>query len=240
MRSIFTTTACLAVSLLLPTTLAEALQVAVVTIESSHGGAGQGLSNITVDIPLTATYTNRSALAEVSTLYLVDARGVPFDSVTCTPFRYANGSGDAGLPFNETSPSFLSTNTVEVGSIVCISTHVSFAPPGGIPGGPKPLTTSSSSKSDAATKTSTSGHHGGAATSTLVTTPSAGGASATPSTSTMVLTTGGGSGPSQTSGSSTTSATAALSSGNSASGITLGSEFFGGLALAGFGIAFVL
>ena len=68
-------------------------------------------------------------------------------------------------------------------------------------------------------------------------TTSAGGAG--PSTSTTVVTGNEGNGPSQT-GTGTASASVSQTSGNAASGIMLGSEFFGGLALAGFGIAFVL
>lgn len=83
----------------------------------------------------------------------------------------------------------------------------------------------------------TSKHHP-AATSTLVKTTSADGMGA--STVTSVVTGGGGNGPSETGGSNTASASASSSSGNAASGISLGSEFFGGLALAGFGLAFAL
>ncbi|KAI1407862.1 hypothetical protein F5Y13DRAFT_194974 [Hypoxylon sp. FL1857] len=93
---------------------------AYITVEASHGGAGNGLTNNTIIVPIDTTYTNPDALAAVSTLYLVGASaGVPVDSITCTPFQSTDGTGTHGLAFTSTTPSRLSTNTVQVGSIVC-------------------------------------------------------------------------------------------------------------------------
>ncbi|EMC92529.1 hypothetical protein BAUCODRAFT_38597 [Baudoinia panamericana UAMH 10762] len=108
---------------------AWAQSTAVVTITASHGGAGNGLTNTTISVPLNSTYTN-VALDEVSYLYLTGANGVPLESITCTPYRYANGTGNAGLPFTSSKPSLLSTNTVQVGSLICTAI-VSTAPGGG-------------------------------------------------------------------------------------------------------------
>ncbi|KXT06798.1 hypothetical protein AC578_7111 [Pseudocercospora eumusae] len=96
-------------------------QTATITIEASHGGAGSGLTNNTIQVPLNTRYTN-PALDTVSTLYLTASDGVPLDSITCTPYRNNNLTGAGGLPFTSSKPSFLSTNTVQVGSILCNST----------------------------------------------------------------------------------------------------------------------
>lgn len=98
-----------------------AAQTATITIEASHGGAGNGLTNTTIEVPLKTRYTN-PALDAVSTLYLTAAEGVNLDSITCTPYRYNNLTGAGGLPFTSTTPSFLSTNTVQVGSLLCNTT----------------------------------------------------------------------------------------------------------------------
>lgn len=104
-------------------TAATALaQTATVVIEASHGGAGSDLTNTTITVPLNTRYTN-SALQVVSTFYLTGANGVDVDSITCTPYRYSNLTGMGGLPFTSTKPSFLSTNTVSVGSLLCKSTE---------------------------------------------------------------------------------------------------------------------
>ncbi|KAI7265231.1 hypothetical protein KC345_g8531 [Hortaea werneckii] len=95
-------------------------QSASVTITASHGGAGNGLTNTTITVPLGSLYTN-AALDEVSYLYLTDASEAVLESITCTPHRYANGTGEAGRPFTSSSPSLLSTNTVKVGSLTCVA-----------------------------------------------------------------------------------------------------------------------
>ncbi|RMY83741.1 hypothetical protein D0862_11611 [Hortaea werneckii] len=95
-------------------------QSASVTITASHGGAGNGLTNTTITVPLGSLYTN-AALDEVSYLYLTGASDAVLESITCTPHRYANGTGEAGRPFTSNSPSLLSTNTVKVGSLTCVA-----------------------------------------------------------------------------------------------------------------------
>lgn len=206
-----------ATAIFLASATATKLDAAIVTIEASHGGAGQDLTNQTVTIPLTNTYVNHSALDAVSSLYLVGARGVPLDSVSCTPFKNANGTGKGGLTFDSTTPSLLSTNTVQVGSIVCISTNIQMAPGPGL----------GSSSSSAGLVTTTK--HTKTATRLAHT-----GHSTTTSTSTQTTATAA-----QTSASSSSSQ-APQSTGNAASNLGLPSEVFGGLALAGFGLAFAL
>ncbi|KAI6854040.1 hypothetical protein D0864_15878 [Hortaea werneckii] len=95
-------------------------QSASVTITASHGGAGNGLTNTTITVQLGSLYTN-AALDEVSYLYLTGASDAVLESITCTPHRYANGTGEAGRPFTSSSPSLLSTNTVKVGSLTCLA-----------------------------------------------------------------------------------------------------------------------
>ncbi|KAK5707509.1 hypothetical protein LTR97_000043 [Elasticomyces elasticus] len=95
-------------------------QIADVTITASHGGAGNGLTNTTVIVPLGTPYTN-SALDTVSYLYLTGANGAALEDITCQAYVYPNGTGAAGQPFTHISPALLSTNTVIVGSLVCSS-----------------------------------------------------------------------------------------------------------------------
>ena len=206
-------TALLATALLAVSAFAQ--KEAAVTIEASHGGAGNGLTNTTIDVIINKPYHNATILDEVSTLYLRGATGVPLDSITCTPFKNADGSGDSGLPFNSTSPSYVSTNTIQIGSIVCITTHIEMAPPGGL------------ASSSSATPTST-----------LVTTKTPLARTTVTSEVTSMATETSGSQP--IGASSTTSGGAAASTGNAASCIALSGELFGGLALAGFGLAFAL
>ncbi|KAK5727526.1 hypothetical protein LTR15_003425 [Elasticomyces elasticus] len=91
-------------------------QIADVTITASHGGAGNGLTNTTVIVPLGTPYTN-SALDTVSYLYLTGANGAALEDITCQAYVYPNGTGAAGQPFTHISPALLSTNTVIVGSL---------------------------------------------------------------------------------------------------------------------------
>ncbi|KAI0472202.1 hypothetical protein GGR56DRAFT_678040 [Xylariaceae sp. FL0804] len=93
--------------------------VAVVRIEASHGGAGNGLTNTTFATPLGSIYADATKLDEVSTLYLDGVWGADATHVTCTPYAYNNGTGRGGLAFTTTEPSYLSTNTVQVGSVIC-------------------------------------------------------------------------------------------------------------------------
>lgn len=67
------------------------------------------------------------ALDRVSDLHLSSVEVVPLETVTCTPYLYTDGTGRGGLPFLEDSPSFLSTNTVQVGSIYCSTSQLSYA-----------------------------------------------------------------------------------------------------------------
>ncbi|KAI7158263.1 hypothetical protein KC349_g4999 [Hortaea werneckii] len=120
-------------------------QTASVTITASHGGAGNGLTNTTITVPLGSLYTN-AALDEVSYLYLTGSNDAVLESITCTPHRYANGTGEAGRPFTSSSPSLLSTNTVKVGSLTCVASDSNDA--GATPG------TSSSSNTAMATSSS--------------------------------------------------------------------------------------
>jgi hypothetical protein len=96
-----------------------AAQGVYVTIEASHGGAGNGLTNTTITVPIGSIYSGDSALDAVSTLYLVGSTEGTTDGLHCTPYKSTDGTGDSGRPFDVNAPSYLSTNTVVVGSIVC-------------------------------------------------------------------------------------------------------------------------
>ncbi|KAK5107710.1 hypothetical protein LTR62_000732 [Meristemomyces frigidus] len=91
-----------------------------VSIIASHGGAGNDLTNTTISIPLNHTYTN-PLLDTVSYLYLTSATGVSLQSITCQAYMNTNGTKPGGSPFKAGQPALLSTNTVPVGSIICMS-----------------------------------------------------------------------------------------------------------------------
>ncbi|KAI1383311.1 uncharacterized protein F4822DRAFT_73175 [Hypoxylon trugodes] len=102
--------------------MAQSPASALIAVEVRSGGTPQ--KNTTVDVPLGTIYNNPTVLDAVSYLYLTgttDSAKFPLDSITCTPFKNQVGDGEHGLAFNSTSPSPLSTNTVQVGSIVCKS-----------------------------------------------------------------------------------------------------------------------
>ncbi|CAG9993932.1 unnamed protein product [Clonostachys byssicola] len=92
---------------------------AYVTIETNRGNAFGDVCQKTVIVPIGSVYTNVEDLATVSTLRLKGANGVDENTVTCTPYKNNDGTGSSGLPFTKETPSYLSTNTVVVGSIVC-------------------------------------------------------------------------------------------------------------------------
>ncbi|KAI7185936.1 hypothetical protein D0869_01576 [Hortaea werneckii] len=169
-------------------------QSASVTITASHGGAGNGLTNTTITVPLGSLYTN-AALDEVSYLYLTGSNDAVLESITCTPHRYANGTGEAGRPFTSSSPSLLSTNTVKVGSLTCVASDSNDAN----------ATPGTSSSSNTAMATSSSVATASNSTNPSMTTPSAisssseggdatgaaGAAATTPMTSTFLTTISG-------------------------------------------------
>ncbi|KAI0490302.1 hypothetical protein F4859DRAFT_457709 [Xylaria cf. heliscus] len=89
-------------------------QTATVIVETAHGSVFNDRTNRTIAVPIGPVYVNEEALAAVSTLYLLGP-----DTATCTPYKAEDGTGSGGLPFTVGHPSYLSTNTVVVGSLVC-------------------------------------------------------------------------------------------------------------------------
>ena len=98
-------------------------QTAGITITASHGGAGNGLTNTTISVPIGQIYTNPSVLDTVSYLYLVSSNGVDVNSITCQAYMDQAATRPGGQPFSFGKPSFLDLNTVQVGSLVCNSTN---------------------------------------------------------------------------------------------------------------------
>ncbi|KAK3109962.1 hypothetical protein LTR53_016229 [Teratosphaeriaceae sp. CCFEE 6253] len=244
---------------------AQSSSSASVTIEASHGGAGSGLTNTTITVPLNTTYSD-PALDTVSSLYLTGATGSAVESITCTPYRYANGTGAGGLPFTYGAPSRLSTNTVQVGSIVCVSSASSTTSSNGTGvaatlssisatssaytnASTSSTTSLSSSTSTASGSASTTPLVGVGMTSTLLTTiiPSAGASNTLPITSTITSVVGAPTGTPPTvtttpsaqsaSSSTTTSAAAGLSTGNAADSLPVTEGAWFGLAIAALGLA---
>ncbi|KAI1431332.1 hypothetical protein GGR50DRAFT_698091 [Xylaria sp. CBS 124048] len=87
-----------------------------IVVETSHGGGGNDITSVTISVPVGTLYTNPTALAAVSTLSLL---GSSTDNVYCTPYTSVDGTGNHGIAFSVGHPSYLSTNTVVVGSIYC-------------------------------------------------------------------------------------------------------------------------
>ncbi|KAI1096111.1 hypothetical protein F5B19DRAFT_220895 [Rostrohypoxylon terebratum] len=94
---------------------------ALLHIESSHGGAGNGLRNVTVEVTINKVFNHDSALDEVSSIYLIGTtEGVPIKSVVCYSYKNEDATGDRSTPITAYEPARLSTNTVQVGSIECL------------------------------------------------------------------------------------------------------------------------
>lgn len=216
------------------TTFAQSGHRAIITIATSHGGAGNNITNNTVTIDLNSSFQNRSVLGSVSTLYLTGAIGVPFDSVTCQAYQDRRQQQKGGNPFDSTTPALLSTNTVRVGSIVCTSDFVAMAPGGPVYSTSIPSTpTTTSTRRGQTSTTAATGGAGGSqdgepttVTSTSVVEPSGSSASRTAATGE----------PSET---ATASASPGLTSGGSSRELG-GLEAFAGLAVAWMGVAFAL
>ncbi|PIA94845.1 hypothetical protein CB0940_08468 [Cercospora beticola] len=221
-----------AVAVLAAATTAASQSVRVV-VETSHGGASNGLINTTVTVPVNTIYTD-SALDAVSTLYLTQAEGVDLSSVTCTPFKNGNATGNAALPFNSTSPSRISTNTEQIGSLVCASLPQGVTTPA-----PASIThTVSASSAPLYSNTTVTAHN---ATSVLLTTvhPTV---HATPSTFTSIATFSGANGQTTSTYTSVVNVAAPTSSGSPSlnsqgAAPTKGvAGWMAGAAIAGFGL----
>lgn len=97
---------------------ATALPTVEITIVDRRLGTNSSISGTI------GTLITELDLDTVSELYLSSAELVPIETVTCTPYKYIDGTGRSGLPFTEGNPSYLSTNTVVVGSIYCSSSQL--------------------------------------------------------------------------------------------------------------------
>ncbi|TGJ83800.1 hypothetical protein E0Z10_g4963 [Xylaria hypoxylon] len=92
----------------------KGLLQAIIVIEASHGGPGTNATNSTISVPVGPLYRNKTALAEVSTLYLVNDR-----RLSCIPYMADIATGPHGFPFAVGYPAVMSNDTVTVGCILC-------------------------------------------------------------------------------------------------------------------------
>ena len=118
---------------------AFALTVVAATLSTAAPSSASTLPNVEVIVFDRNAWTNTTvwgtigalitdpSLERVSELYVSSAAGVPVETVTCTPYRFIDGTGAGALPFQEGNPSRLSTNTVVVGSIYCSSSQFTCA-----------------------------------------------------------------------------------------------------------------
>ncbi|KAI0889855.1 uncharacterized protein GGS22DRAFT_183203 [Annulohypoxylon maeteangense] len=98
----------------------DGLPSAILNIESSHGGAGSGLRNATIEVGIGGVYSGNPVLNEVSSIYLVGTtKGAQIEMIVCYGYKSTDGTGSHSTPVTAHSPARLSTNTVVVGSIVC-------------------------------------------------------------------------------------------------------------------------
>ncbi|XDG06648.1 hypothetical protein ABKA04_006263 [Annulohypoxylon sp. FPYF3050] len=94
---------------------------ALLNIESSHGGAGNGLRNATIEVAFNSIFNDNPVLDEVSTIYLIGTTmGTPIKSVVCYSYKSTDATGTRSTPITSREPARLSTNTVQVGSIECL------------------------------------------------------------------------------------------------------------------------
>ncbi|KAH8900956.1 hypothetical protein GQ53DRAFT_863764 [Thozetella sp. PMI_491] len=94
---------------------ASANPVAHVLVDNSK-------SSTTIFVPLGTIYTDEKVLATVSKLSLVDlSGGQPLNTITCQAYKDTEATEPAGNAFTSTAPALLSTNSVQVGSIKCLS-----------------------------------------------------------------------------------------------------------------------
>ncbi|GAW17754.1 hypothetical protein ANO14919_072210 [Xylariales sp. No.14919] len=115
MRAIITTllTAALAVALPSPTELSpRTMPSAHVVIEAGHG---ENATSTTLMIPIGTYYTNETAFAKVSTLYLLNP-----SAVTCVPYILKIPTGYHGNPFTVGHPCQLSKEPITIGCVRCI------------------------------------------------------------------------------------------------------------------------
>lgn len=227
-------------------------QTAIITIAASHGGAGSNITNRTLTIELNIPYIGPE-LNAVSTLYLTGGTGVPLDSLTCQAFQDEEANVLGGNPFNSTTPALLSTNTVRVGSVLCLTNYIAAAP--GVANFSTSIvaTATRNSSAGSAPTSSSRTRTGGApaVTSVYVTTRSQEGEEPTQSTVTSVFVpsdsqatptgdAGSGDEDAQTTDSATASASPGLSEENVASGKAWDAQIYGAMAVAWMGVAYVL
>ncbi|KAI1145267.1 hypothetical protein F4825DRAFT_257713 [Nemania diffusa] len=89
-----------------------------VILETSHMGFVNP-KNVTVIVPVGPIYRNKTALASVSKLYILND-----DSISCIPYYGEIASGPHGNPFTFGHPSVLPKIPIAIGSIMCTSNMV--------------------------------------------------------------------------------------------------------------------
>ncbi|CAI6095241.1 hypothetical protein V2G26_019581 [Clonostachys chloroleuca] len=90
-----------------------------IIVRKNLGGVTGDHTDTRILVPLGKMFTGHPALEAVSTLILDGAIGTDITTVSCTPFKNPDGTGNAGASFSKDRPSYLSTNTVTVGSVFC-------------------------------------------------------------------------------------------------------------------------
>ncbi|CAG9992198.1 unnamed protein product [Clonostachys byssicola] len=103
-----------------PINTSDASGTADIIVRRNMGGvAGDHHSDTRILVPLGRVFAGHPSLDAVSTLSLNAVYGADAATVSCTPFKNTDGTGDAAPSFSKEHPSVVSTHNDKVGSIFC-------------------------------------------------------------------------------------------------------------------------
>ncbi|CAI6083324.1 hypothetical protein V2G26_018882 [Clonostachys chloroleuca] len=102
-----------------PVNISGASGTADIIVRKNMGGVAGDHSDTRILVPLGRVFAGHPSLDAVSTLWLNAAYGVDVATVTCTPFKNTDGTGEAGPSFSKEHSSYVSTHNDNVGSIFC-------------------------------------------------------------------------------------------------------------------------
>ncbi|VUC22367.1 unnamed protein product [Clonostachys rosea] len=91
----------------------------IVVRRNMGGVAGDRHSDTRILVPLGHVFADHPSLDAASTLFLNAVYGADVATVSCTPFKNVDGTGDAGASFSKDQPSYVSIHNDKIGSIFC-------------------------------------------------------------------------------------------------------------------------
>ncbi|CAH0028291.1 unnamed protein product [Clonostachys rhizophaga] len=102
-----------------PVTISGASGTADIIVRKNMGGVAGDHSDTRILVPLGRVFAGHPSLDFESTLSLNAVYGADVATVSCTPFKNTDGTGETGPSFSKEHPSFVSTHNDKVGSIFC-------------------------------------------------------------------------------------------------------------------------